>query len=226
MKYEILGENLPVVECTLSAGEKMITEKGAMSWMSPNMKMETSSTGGFFKGLARAAAGDSFFQNIYTCESGEGYIAFASSFPGKIIAVEIAPGSEIIAQKSAFLATTEGVKLEVTFKQKLGVGFFGGEGFIMQKLSGQGTAFLEIDGSVVKKTLAGGEKIVVDTGCLAAMSSTCTMDIQKVPGMKNMLFGGEGIFNTVITGPGDVYLQTMPLSGFMGLIISHLPKNN
>ena len=224
MKYEILGDNLPVVECTLSAGEKMITEKGAMSWMSPNMKMETSATGGFLKGLARAASGDSFFQNIYTCEGGDGYIAFASSFPGKIIAVEIGPGNEIIAQKSAFLASTENVKLEVSFKQKLGVGFFGGEGFIMQRLSGQGTAFLEIDGSVIKKTLGPGEKIKLDTGCLAAMSSSCTMDIEKVPGMTNMLFGGEGLFNTVITGPGDVYLQTMPLSGFINLIIPHLPK--
>ncbi len=224
MKYEILGENLPVVECTLSAGERMITEKGAMSWMSPNIKMETSSNGGFLKGLARAAAGDSFFQNIYTCEGGDGYIAFASSFPGKIIAVEINPGNEILAQKSAFLASTENVKLETSFKRKLGVGFFGGEGFIMQKLSGEGTAFLEIDGSVIKKTLQPGEKIVVDTGCLAAMSCSCTMDIVTVKGVKNMLFGGEGVFNTVITGPGDVYLQTMPLSSFMGLVIANLPK--
>lgn len=224
MQFEIIGDSMPVVECSLTSGEKMITESGAMSWMSDNIKMETSTKGGLGKALGRMFSGESIFQNIYTCESGQGVIAFGSSFPGKIIALDIAPGSEIIAQKSAFLASTENINLEVSFKKKLGAGFFGGEGFIMQKISGTGTAFLEIDGSVIKKTLQAGEKLIIDTGSLAAMSATCTIDVQMVKGAKNLLFGGEGLFNTVVTGPGEVYLQTMPLSNLVNLVIANLPK--
>ena len=212
MNYKIIGEPMPVVICDLNAGESMITESGSMSWMTPNMKMKTSSNGGIGKMLGRAFAGENMFQNIYTAEGGNGQIAFASSFPGSIRAIQIAPGKELIVQKSGFLASETGVQLSLHFKKKLGAGFFGGEGFIMQRLSGEGLAFIEIDGSAVEYDLAAGEKMVVDTGYLAAMDATCTMDITTVPGIKNMMFGGEGIFNTVVTGPGHIVLQSMPIS--------------
>ncbi|MBR4543785.1 MAG: TIGR00266 family protein [Lachnospiraceae bacterium] len=225
MKYSIEGEPLPVVICTLDANETMITESGAMSWMSPNMKMETVG-GGAGKMLGRMFSGESMFQNKYTAQGGEGMIAFASSFPGSIRAFEIAPGQEVIAQKKAFLASTTGVELSVAFQKKLGAGFAGGEGFIMQKLSGQGTAFLEFDGYVKEYELQEGQEMILDTGYLAAMSGTCKMDIRTVPGLKNALFGGEGIYNTVITGPGHVWLQTMPVPQLAGAIIPYLPARN
>lgn len=223
MQYNIQGTPLPVVICNLEAGEKMITERGSMSWMSPNMKMETSSNGGVGKALGRMFAGEALFQNIYTSMGGPGMIAFASSFPGSIKAYDIGPGREMVVQKSGFLAAEESVQLSVHFQKKLGAGLFGGEGFIMQRLSGQGTAFVEIDGYAVEYTLQEGQSIVVDTGYLAAMDITCKMDIKSVPGIKNMMFGGEGIFNTVITGPGKVILQTMPISGVAGALGPFMP---
>ncbi|MBC5744109.1 TIGR00266 family protein [Lachnospiraceae bacterium MD308] len=226
MRYQIQGETLPVVICELEAGEKMITEGGAMSWMSPNMKMETTSNGGIGKALGRAFSGEKMFQNIYTAQGGPGMIAFASSFPGSIRAFEITPGQEMIFQKSAYLAGEESVQLSVHFRKKLGSGLFGGEGFIMQKVSGSGIVFAEFDGHVIEYDLQPGQQIVIDTGHLAAMSSTCNMDIQKVPGVKNMVFGGEGLFNTVITGPGKVWLQTMPISNVAGAIRPYIPTGN
>ena len=223
MEYQIQGDTLPVVICQLSAGESMITERGSMSWMSPNMRMETSTNGGLGKALGRMFSGDSIFQNRYTAQGGPGMIAFASSFPGSIRAFEIGPGRELIVQKSGFLASEDSVQLSVFLQKKLGSGVFGGEGFIMQKLSGRGIAFTEFDGHVVEYDLAPGQSIVVDTGYLAAMEATCTMDIQTVPGVKNMVFGGEGIFNTVITGPGRIYLQTMPIPAVAGILRPFMP---
>ena len=223
MEYQIQGDTLPVVICQLGAGESMITERGSMSWMSPNMKMETSTNGGLGKALGRMFSGDSIFQNRYTAQGGPGMIAFASSFPGSIRAFEIGPGREMIVQKSGFLASEDSVQLSVFLQKKLGSGVFGGEGFIMQKLSGRGIAFTEFDGHVVEYDLAPGQSIVVDTGYLAAMEATCTMDIQTVPGVKNMVFGGEGIFNTVITGPGRIYLQTMPIPAVAGILRPFMP---
>ena len=222
MKYNIQGEPMPVVICHLEAGESMITERGSMVWMSANMRMETK-TGGLGKALGRMFGGESLFQNTYTAEGGPGMIAFASSFPGAIRAVEITPNMPVIAQKSAFLAATPGVDLSIHFQKKVGAGFFGGEGFIMQKLSGRGIAFTEFDGHIVEYDLDPGESLVVDTGYLAAMDATCSMDIQAVPGLKNMVFGGEGIFNTIITGPGHVYLQTMPISQVAGVLRPFMP---
>lgn len=223
MRYEIKGETLPVVVCYLEGGEQMITERGSMSWMSPNMKMETTSNGGIGKALGRMFAGEAFFQNRYTAEGGAGMIAFASSFPGQIRAYEIGPGNDLIVQKSGFLAAESSVELSVFFQKKLGAGFFGGEGFIMQRLSGQGTAFVEFDGHVVEYMLNPEQEIVIDTGYLAAMDGTCSMEIRSVPGIKNMMFGGEGIFNTVVRGPGRVWLQTMPLSNVAGEILKFMP---
>lgn len=225
MRYSIEGEPLPVVICELEAGEKMITESGAMSWMSPNMKMETVG-GGMGKMLGRMFSGESLFLNHYTALNGQGTIAFASSFPGAIRAFEIHPGQDIVCQKSAFLAATAGVELSTFFQKRLGSGFFGGEGFIMQRLSGQGMAFLEFDGYVKEYQLAAGQSIIIDTGYLAAMDSSCSMDIQTVPGIKNMVFGGEGVFNTVVNGPGRIFIQTMPISQMAGAIRPFIPTGN
>lgn len=223
MKYSIEGEPLPVVTCELEANEMMITEKGAMSWMSPNMKMETVG-GGVGKMFGRMFSGESMFQNHYTAEGGPGMIAFASSFPGAIRAFDISPGQDIICQKTAFLASTSGVELSVFFQKKVGSALFGGEGLIMQKLSGQGVAFVEFDGYIKEYNLAAGQSIVIDTGYLAAMDASCSIEIQKVPGVKNMLFGGEGVFNTVVTGPGRVLLQSMPIGQMAGTLIPYLPS--
>ena len=223
MRYQIQGEPMPVVICELAEGESMITERGSMVWMSDNMKMETSA-GGLGRAFGRMFSGESMFQNIYTAERGPGMIAFASSFPGAIRAVEIGPDRPVIAQKSAFLAATRGVELSVFFQKKLGAGFFGGEGFVMQKLSGRGPAFLEIDGSAVDYSLAAGQRMIVDTGNLALMDATCSVDVQSVRGFKNAVFGGEGLFNTVVTGPGRITLQTMPLSTFAGSIAARMPN--
>ena len=213
MQYKIIGEPLPVVECQLAAGEAMITERGSMCWMSPNMKMETSA-GGMGKAFGRMFSGESMFQNTYTAQGGPGMISFASSFPGSIRAIDIAPGREVVVQKSGFLASEVGVELSIFFQKKAGAGFFGGEGFIMQKLSGQGTAFVEIDGSAVEYELAPGQQMVIDTGYLAMCDATCSIDVVGVKGVKNVLFGGESFFNTVVTGPGKIIVQTMPISSF------------
>ncbi len=216
MRYEIQGENLPVVICTLQSGETMLTEKGAMSWMTPNITMQTQMEGGLGRAVGRAFSGESMFMNHYTCTGGEGLIAFASSFPGRILPVTITPASSIIVQKTAFLAAERGITLRTHFARKFGAGFFGGEGFIMQQLSGQGTAFLEIDGHVVEYNLAAGQSLLVDTGHLAAMTDTVQMTVESVKGIKNVVFGGEGLFNTRLTGPGHIWLQTMPFSKLAG----------
>lgn len=226
MKYTIQGDTLPVVICELDAEEKMITEKGSMSWMSPNMSMETTTNGGIGKAFGRLFSGESMFQNIYTAKGGPGMIAFASSFPGSIKAFQISPGNEYIFQKSAFLASEAGVDLSVHFHKKLSSGLLGGEGFILQKLSGFGTAFAEFDGHVVEYELSPGQQIVIDTGYLAAMSASCQMEIRSVPGVKNALFGGEGLFNTVITGPGHIWLQTMPISNVAAVLRPYFPSSS
>ena len=226
MRYEIQGDTLPVVICEVENGETLITERGSMSWMSPNMQMETTSGGGLGRALGRMFAGDSLFLNRYTARGGAGMIAFASSFPGSIRAFEIGPGRELILQKRGFLAAEESVNLSVHFQKKLGAGFFGGEGFIMQRLSGRGIAFAEFDGHVVEYDLQPGQAIIVDTGYLAAMEATCSMEIQTVPGVKNMLFGGEGLFNTVIVGPGRIWLQSMPVYAVANAIRPYLPTGN
>ncbi len=226
MQYEIKGETLPVVICHLESGERMITESGGMAWMSPNMKMETSTNGGLGKAFGRMFSGDSIFQNFYTAMGGPGMIAFASSFPGSIKPFTVGPGEEYIFQKSAFLASESTVELSMHFHKKLGSGLFGGEGFILQKVSGYGVVFAEFDGHVIEYELNAGQQIVIDTGHLAAMSATCQMDIQTVPGVKNMFFGGEGLFNTVVTGPGHVWLQTMPASNMAAALLPYIPTGN
>lgn len=224
-KYEIKGDNLPVVICELAPGESMITERGSMSWMTSNITMETSG-GGMNKMLGRLASGDSAFQNVYTAQGGDGSIAFAASFPGSIKAIELEPGRSVIVQKTAFLASDPTVELSIHFQKKIGKGLFGGEGFIMQKLSGSGTAFIEISGAVIEYELAAGQQLTVGTGHLVAMDDTCTMDIEMVKGAKNVLLGGEGLFNTVVKGPGKVTLQTMPLINVANMLIPFMVDKN
>ncbi len=224
MRYEIKGGSFPIVVCYLNDGERMITESGSMVWMSPNMHMETRG-GGLGRMFSRAFAGENLFQNIYTA-MGEGMITFGSSFPGSIRALEIGPGREMILQKKAFLAAESGVDLSIHFQKKLGAGFFGGEGFIMQRLSGIGTAFAEIDGSMVEYELKPGQQIVVNTGNVAAFEPSVQMDIRQVPGFKNKVLGGEGLFNTLLTGPGRVWLQTMPISNVAMSLLPYMPMGN
>ena len=226
MRYQIVGETLPVVICELEGGENMINEGGRMSWMSPHMLMETTTNGGIGKAFGRMFAGEKMFQNVYTAQGGNGLIAFASSFPGSIKAFQIAPGQEMVFQKSAFLAGEASVELSIFFNKKLGAGLFGGEGFIMQRVSGHGIVFAEFDGHVIEYDLQPGQQIVVDTGHLAAMTPSCNMEIRSVPGVKNMLFGGEGVFNTIITGPGHVWLQTMPISNVAGVLRPYMPSGS
>ena len=218
MKYKVVGEPLPVAICTLEDGESMQTESGAMSWMTPNMKMTTDTNGGIGKAFGRMFSGESIFMNHYTAQNGRGQIAFASSFPGSIRAFDISKG-DMVVQKKGFLAAENGVVLSTFFQKKLGAGLFGGEGFIMQKLSGNGVALIEIDGSAVEYELKDGQEMVVDTGYLAAMDATCSIDIRTVPGVKNMLLGGEGLFNTVVKGPGKIILQSMPVNKLQEIIV-------
>lgn len=224
MNYEIVGEPLPAVICNLAPDEAMVTERGSMTWMTPNMHMQTV-THGVGKVFGRMFSGESAFQNLYTAKGGPGQITFASSFPGSIKAFNILPGREIIVQKSGFLASEPSVNLSLFIQKKLGSGFFGGEGFIMQKLSGNGLAFVEIDGYACEYNLKAGQSMIVDTGYLAVMDATCSINITKVPGVKNMLFGGEGVFNTVVTGPGRIILQTMPIGAVAGSLRPFFPSS-
>ena len=226
MQYEIKGTPFPVVICRLEPNETVCCQKGAMSWMSPNMQMSTNAGGGLGKMFSRAVSGESIFQNKYTAAGGTGEIAFATSVPGQILPIEISASRTIVAQKSAYLASSPDVDLSIFFQKKIGAGFFGGEGFIMQKLSGSGIAFLEIDGSTVEYDLAAGESILVDTGYLAAMDATCSVDIETVKGIGNALFGGEGFFNTRVSGPGHVWLQTMPAYALAGALRPYIPTGN
>lgn len=224
MKYEIKGGAFPVVVCYLNRGEQMITEKGSMVWQTTNFRMDTTG-GGLGKMFSKAFSGESMFQNIYTAEANDAMIAFGSSFPGKVLPLEITGGREFILQKRAFLASTAGVKLDIHFSRKLGAGLFGGEGFIMQKLSGNGIAFAEIDGDLVEYDLAPGQQLLVDTGNVAGFETSVNMEIRQVPGLKNKLLGGEGLFNTLLTGPGKVWLQTMPISSVAGAIGEFIPTS-
>lgn len=225
MQYEIKGTPFPVIICKLEPNETVCCQKGAMSWMSPNMQMSTNAGGGIGKMFSRAVTGESIFQNKYTAIGGTGEIAFASTVPGNVLALDVSERT-IVAQKSAYLASSPSVEMSIFFQKKIGAGFFGGEGFIMQKFDGKGIVFLEIDGSCVEYDLAAGESILVDTGFLAAMDATCSVDVETVKGVGNALFGGEGFFNTRVSGPGHVWLQTMPASALAGAVRPYIPTSN
>ena len=223
MEYEIKGGSFPIVECTLKSGESMVNQSGSMAWMDSTITMETSSNGGIKKVVGRLFTNEKLFQNIYTSNKDGSKIAFGTCVPGSIVAMKLEPGKAVICQKSAFLASYGNVELSTFFNKKIGVGLFGGEGFIMQKLTGDGIVFIEIDGSSQEFILEQGQQLVLSTGYLVTMDETCTIDVQTVKGLKNIFLGGEGIFNTVITGPGKVVVQTMPLAKLANSITPFLP---
>jgi uncharacterized protein (TIGR00266 family) len=224
MEYEIVGGAFPLVKCKLNKGERMKDESGAMAYMTPGIKMDTNTGGGLLKGLGRALAGDTLFMNFFTAERDGEEIGFSSFFPGKIIPIKLEGSQSIIGQKSSFLAAEDGIEIDMYFRKKLGAGLFGGEGFILQRFSGNGMVFLEIDGDVVEKTLAPGETLIVNNGHVAALDETVDFDIQRVKGVKNIVFGGEGLFFAKMTGPGRVWLQTMPVCKLAEAIVPFIPK--
>ena len=225
MKYQIFGEKLPIVTLQFEAGERIYTQAGGMTWMTDNFTMETNMKGGLMKGLGRMLSGESLFMATYTAKASGAELTIASSFPGEILPFELDGTQQWIAQKSAFLCATPTVTLS-TFVTKARAGIFGGEGFILQKLSGTGVVFLEIDGTAVEKTLRPGERLKVDTGNVAAFESSVKYDVETVKGFANVLFGGEGLFLSILEGPGKVYLQSINVSGFAARLIPYLPHRD
>ena len=225
MDYRILGETLPVVEIRLMTGEAMYTQSGGMAWMSEGLTLDSNIKGGLMKGIGRMFTGESLFMATYTAVRPDCIIAFASTVPGRILPVDMSRTS-LICQKGAFLCAQPTVEVSTVFTKKISAGFFGGEGFILQQLKGSGMAFLEVDGDVVEKTLAPGEVMKVDTGNVFAFDPTVSYEIETIKGVKNMLFGGEGLFLTRLTGPGKIYMQTMNIAEFTGRIAQGLPTSN
>ncbi len=223
MEYKIRGTTLQVADIELEEGESVYTESGGMAWMSPNINMETNTKGGLMKGLGRMFAGESLFMTTYTCNSGTAMISFANEFPGKIIPMELAEGETIIAQRDAFMCAQSSVNLAVHFRKKIGAGLFGGEGFIMQKLTGPGMVFIELAGEVTKYNLEEGQVLKVDPGHIGVFQPTVEFDITRVKGMKNILFGGEGLFLATLKGPGNVWLQSMPIPNLAARIARFIP---
>lgn len=211
MDFNIRGDNLQVFEVTLDSGESMYTESGGMSWMSENIKMKTDSHGGLMKGIGRMFSGESLFMTTYSAQAGGEEIAFAPEFPGKIIHRDLGSDENIIAQRDAFMCATSSVDLSIHLRKKLGAGLFGGEGFIMQQLTGPGDVFFELSGDIVERELESGETMKIDPGHIGLYESSVDMDISRVKGVKNMFFGGEGLFLATLTGPGNIWLQSMPL---------------
>jgi len=218
MQHKIIGDSFPVLLCQPAKGETVITQRGGMSWRTAGFEMNTNATGGLMKGLRRSLAGGSIFQNFYTATEDNQEIAFGLTFPGEIKQFDLTPGNEIIAQKNAFIVCTENVSIDMHFNRKLGAGLFAGEGFILERFSGEGMVFVEIDGKSHEYSLAAGEHILIDCGYLAAMEPTVTFDIETVKGFKNVVLGGEGLFLGRLTGPGKVWLQTLPITGIQRMI--------
>ncbi len=224
MKYTIEGGNLPVLKVMLEAGERIDCEAGAMSWMDDEVEMQTSA-GGLGKMFGRMLTNESAFMNSYVANRA-GEIAFSSKFPGSIKAVEVTPGNGIVVQKGSFLASFGDITNEVFIQKKIGKGLFGGEGFLMRKFSGTGIVFLEIDGSAHEYDIPAGDCKIIDTGYVACMSETCKMEVRTVKGVTNVLFGGEGLFNTVVQGPGKVTLQSMPIASTAMQLYQYMPHGN
>ncbi|MBP2029533.1 uncharacterized protein (TIGR00266 family) [Methanohalophilus levihalophilus] len=220
--YEVIGNDMQLVEIELDPGESVRAEAGAMMFMSPDIKMQTSTGGGLFKGLKRMVTGESFFITSFTNEgSGKEHVAFGAPYPGKIIPIDLSQqGGSFLCQKDSFLCAAKGIEVEVAFSKRIGAGLFGGEGFILQRLQGDGLAFVHAGGTIIKKELTAGETLRVDTGCLVAFSESVRYDIQFVGGFKNALFGGEGVVLATVSGPGTVYLQSLPFSRLADRIVA------
>ncbi|MBO6111318.1 MAG: TIGR00266 family protein [Methanobrevibacter sp.] len=223
MEYEIKGGAFPIVVCKLQKGERMKDESGSMAFMSSGVKMDTNTGGGVLKGLGRAISGNSFFINTFVAEKDNQEIGFASNFPGKVIPIKLDGANSIIGQKRSFLASEDSVEIDMYFQKNLGTGIFGGEGFILQKFTGNGMLFLEIDGEVIERYLEPGEVLFVDQGHIAAMDESIDFDIESIKGAKNWLFGGEGVFFAKLVGPGRVWVQTMPITKLAQALIPMLP---
>jgi len=226
MQYKIIGTTVPAVEVSLSRGEAMYTQSGAMAWQSKGIEMESNTRGGVLKGLGRMLSRESFFMATYTATSSDSKIAFASTVPGSVLPIDLSSTSGFTIQKGAFLCAQPTVELNVTFSKKFSSGLFGGEGFILQKMTGSGIAFLEIDGDAVEKQLDAGEVLKVDTGNVVGFEESVNYEIEMVKGLKNILFGGEGLFLTKLTGPGKVILQTLNFNDFASRIVSLFPGKN
>ena len=224
MRYEILGTFLQSLDVHLTKGESIYTESGGMAWMRGNIEMQTGTKGGLMAGLGRKLAGESLFMTTYTCHSDQGLVVFTPEAPGKVLDIQLQAGQSLICQKDAFMCAENSVKLEMHFRKKLGAGFFGGEGFILQKITGPGVAFLEIPGEVRECTLAAGEVMQIDPGHIALFEPTVKYDITRVKGMANILFSGEGLFLAKLAGPGKIWLQTLPLSNLAGKLSKYMPS--
>ncbi len=224
MEYKINGTVMPALEVTLNQGESIYTESGGMAWMTDGIDMKTSSRGGIGKALGRMLSGESFFMTTYTCQAPQGMITFTPEAPGKIIPLPLQAGYSMICQKDAFMCAEETVDLAMHFRRKLGTGLFGGEGFILQKLTGPGIAFVEIAGEVQEIQLQAGQKLKIDPGHIAMYEPTCSYDVEMIKGVMNWLGGGEGLFLATVTGPGRVWLQTMPISNLAGAIKRYIPS--
>ena len=224
INYEISGTTLPVVTVTLNPGERIYSSSGGMSWMTQQVQMDTNTGGGLGKMFKRALSGESLFIVDYFVNSGVGEVAFASEFPGKIVVVQLGEGEQMVVQKDSFMCAEKSVDLDMHFRKRLGAGLFGGEGFILQKLTGAGLAFVDFDGEIVERNLAAGEVLRVDTGHVAMFQPTVDFDVEIVRGFKNILLGGEGLFMATLRGPGRVWLQTMPMSKLARKIAQYMPQ--
>jgi len=222
MRYEVSGTTMQTVSIDLAQGESLYSQTASMAWMSPSIRMDTHTGGGIFAGIKRALAGGGIFITEFTAES-SGHIAFAPRFPGQIVPVTLAPGQSLICRKETFLCAEKSVELEIAFQQRLGAGFFAGEGFIMQKVTGPGTVFLDLSGEVVEKTLASGEQLLVHAGHVGMQEPSVQIDIRMMRGFRNVLFGGEGLFLATLTGPGKIWLQSMPIMNLAEEIGRYLP---
>jgi uncharacterized protein (TIGR00266 family) len=225
MRYRIFGDKLPGLTLQLDAGESIYTQSGGMSWMSDNFQMDTNVRGGLMKGLGRMLTGESLFMATYTAKSAGAEITLTSAMPGEIRALQLDGRKQYIAQKSSFLCAQQGVVLS-TFVNKLKTGLFGGEGFLMQRLSGEGMVFLELDGSIVEIDLQPGQRLKVDTGNIAFFESDVKYDVETVKGFTNIFFGGEGLFLSVLEGPGKVWLQSLNTASFAARIMGFLPNKS
>ncbi len=223
MRYQIQGTTLPTLDVYLTQGEAVYTESGGMAWMKGNIQMDTNTKGGLMSGLGRALAGESIFMTTYTCTKGDAVITFAPEAPGNILVRQLAAGEHLICQKDAFMCAESSVKLEMHFRKRLGAGLFGGEGFILQKVTGPGTVFLEIPGEVREFDLASGEVMRVDPGHIAVFEPSVSYDIAAVKGLKNIFFSGEGLFLATLKGPGKVYLQSLPLANLAAKLAHYIP---
>jgi len=220
--YKIFGDDLQLVEIALDPGEGVRAEVGTMAYMENGIEMQTNTGGGLFQGFKRVVTGESFFITTFLNNARSlTHIAFAAPYPGKIVPLDLTQlGGTFICQKDSFLCAAQGIEVEIAFTRKIGAGLFGGEGFILQKLSGNGLAFVHAGGTIIEKDLAPGESIRVDTGCLVAFAPTVSYDIQFVGGFANALFGGEGLFLAKMTGPGKLYLQSLPFSRLADRILA------